>query len=189
MNHHTRQLTMDAQEVINYLDELICSSTGNHIDSLQLAILKGVLNGKKYSDIAQDYNCTSGHVKDEAYKLWQLLSDTLDENISKSNFRATIERITATNSNLFGNPIQIGKINLCSNSSDDEEDNDDTITDDQVLMNAITKKTKRKIIPRLVKLGLKVEEIADALELSIQEVKKIRELNLTDNKVNLPQES
>ena len=164
---------MNSQDLVSYLDELIFSSTGKHIDSLQVAILKGVLNGQKYADIAEDYNCSSGHVKDEAYKLWQLLSDTLGEEINKSNFCATIERITATNNNLFGNPVQIGEINLCSNSATDIEDNDDIINDDKIIVEAIEKKTKRNMIPKLVKLGLNTEQIAEALELNIQEVKKI----------------
>lgn len=163
---------MNTQEVVSYLDDLIFSSTGKHIDSLQLAILKGVFKGQKYGDIAQEYNCTAGHAKDEAYKLWQLLSETLGEDINKSNFCARIERITATNSNVFGNPIQIGKINLCSNANSEEE-NDDILSDDQILAESITKKTKREIIPRLVKLGLTVEQVSEALDLPIQEVNKI----------------
>ncbi len=34
----------------------------------QVEILKGVLNGQKYPEIAKQYKCTKGHVKDEAYK-------------------------------------------------------------------------------------------------------------------------
>ncbi len=164
---------MNSQDLVSYLDELIFSSTGKHIDSLQVAILKGVLNGQKYANIAKDYNCSKGHVKDEAYKLWQLLSETLGEDINKSNFCATIERITATNNNIFGNPIQIGKINLCSNPTTDVEDNDDIINDDKIIEEAIKKKTKRAMIPRLVKLELTAEQIAEVLELQIQEVNKI----------------
>ncbi len=165
---------MNPQDLVSYLDELIFSSTGKHIDSLQVAILKGVLKGQKYANIAEDYNCTQGHVKDEAYKLWQLLSDTLGEDINKSNFRATIERLGIANNNsrLF-NPVQIGEINLCSNSATDIEENEDIINDDKIIVEAIEKKTKRKIIPRLVKLELSAEEIAEILELNLQEVNKI----------------
>ena len=81
---------MDTQELVSYLDELLFSSTGERIDSLQVAILKGVLKGQKYADIAQEFNCSAGHAKDEAYKLWQTLSDALGEEITKSNFRARI---------------------------------------------------------------------------------------------------
>ncbi|MEL4895037.1 hypothetical protein [Crocosphaera sp. Alani8] len=158
---------MNSQDLVSYLDELIFSSTGKHIDSLQVAILKGVLNGQKYANIAKDYNCSKGHVKDEAYKLWQLLSDTLGEDINKSNFRATIERLGIANNNskLF-NPVQIGEINVFPNSATDIEDNDDIINDDKIIVEAIEKKTKRKMIPRLVKLGLNAEQIAEALEVN-----------------------
>jgi predicted transposase/invertase (TIGR01784 family) len=42
-----------------------------------------------------------------------------------------------------------------------------------VLTDAIQKQTKRETIPRLVTLGLTPEQIAEALDLSLQEVKKI----------------
>jgi DNA-binding NarL/FixJ family response regulator len=164
---------MDTQELVSYLDELLFSSTGERIDSLQFAILKGVLKGQKYADIAQEFNCSAGHAKDEAYKLWQILSDALGEEITKSNFRARIAKITATNSNFFGSPVQIGKINLCPNPSSNFEKNDDVIRDDQIIVESVKKKTKREAIPRLVKLGLTAEQIAEALDLPIQEVKKI----------------
>jgi hypothetical protein len=151
---------METKEIVGYLDDLIFSSTGRHIDSLQLAILKGVFNGQKYADIAQEYNCTAGHAKDEAYKLWQLLSETLGEDINKSNFCSTIERLGFANfkSPIVGNRIKVNNINL---------------SDDQILAESITKKTKRETIPRLVKLGLTVEQVSEVLDLPIQEVSKI----------------
>ncbi len=41
------------------------------------------------------------------------------------------------------------------------------------MVEAIEKKTKREIIPKLVKLELSAEEIAGVLELNLQEVNKI----------------
>jgi hypothetical protein len=166
---------MDTQELVSYLDELLFSSTGERIDSLQVAILKGVLKGQKYADIAQEFNCSAGHAKDEAYKLWQTLSDALDEEITKSNFRARIEKIVAKvsrNSQFVGN-LQINKVNLCPNSSPNFEKNDDVIRDDQITVESVQKKIKRETIPRLVKLGLTTEQIADALDLPLPEVRKI----------------
>jgi DNA-directed RNA polymerase specialized sigma24 family protein len=164
---------MNAQDLVSYLDELLFSKTGKHINTLQMAILRGVLNGQKYADIAQEYGCSKGHAKDEAYKLWKLLSDTLGEDINKSNLRATIDRLGIANNNsqLF-NPVQISEINFFPNSSEMEE-NDDVIRNDQIMMDAIQRKTKRETVPRLVKIGLKAEQIAEALQLPIQEVKKI----------------
>jgi DNA-binding NarL/FixJ family response regulator len=164
---------MDTQELVSYLDDLLFSSTGERIDSLQVAILKGVLKGQKYADIAQEFNCSAGHAKDKAYKLWQTLSDVLGEEITKSNFRARIEKITATNSKVFRNTIQIGKFNLCSNSSPDIEEIDDVIMEDQSILESGQKIIKRETIPRLVKLGLTAEQIAEALDLPLTEVQKI----------------
>lgn len=164
---------MNSQDLVSYLDELIFSSTGKHIDTLQVAILKGVLSGQKYANIAKDYNCSKGHVKDEAYKLWQLLSDTLGEDINKSNFRATIERMTAKKFRGIGNIAQVNKLNFCSNSATDIEENDDIINDDKIIVEEIEKKTKREMIPSLVKFGLNAEQIAEASKLNIQEVNKI----------------
>ena len=166
---------MDTQELVSYLDELLFSSTGERIDSLQVAILKGVLKGQKYADIAQEFNCSAGHAKDEAYKLWQTLSDTLGEEITKSNFRARIEKIVAKvskNSQFVGN-IQVKKLNFCPNSSSNFEENDDVIREDQIIVESVQKKIKRETIPRLVKLGLTAEQIAEALDLPLPEVEKI----------------
>lgn len=167
---------MDTQELVSYLDELLYSSTGKRIDSLQVAILKGVLKGQKYADIAQEFNCSAGHAKDEAYKLWQLLSDVLGEEITKSNFCATVQRLGFANfqSPILGNKVKVKNINLCPNPSNSKiEENDDVIRDDQIIFESAQNKIKREAIPRLVKLGLTSEQIAEALDLPLQEVKKI----------------
>jgi hypothetical protein len=46
------------------MDEMVFKQTGKHLDSLQVAILKGVLNGQRYAEIAKEFNCTPGHTKD-----------------------------------------------------------------------------------------------------------------------------
>lgn len=165
---------MSNQELVNYLDELLYKSTGKHIDNLQVAILEGALNDQKYKDIAKEYKCSANHVKDEAYKLWQILSQTLNQDVNKSNFKATINRIISKNNHgLLVNQSQIDKLNFCQNSHHKIEENEDIISDEQILIDSAQKKIKREAIPRLMRLGLNAEQIAEALDLSIQEVKKI----------------
>lgn len=173
---------MDVQEVLKYVDELVFAQTGRHLDSLQAAILKGVFNGQKYTDIAKEYNCTAGHTKDEAYKLWQLLSEALGEDLNKSNFRAAIERINATNSNIFGNPVQVGSINFCPPSqaaeSEDVESFDRETATTFSTSNAepgaaAQRAVKLETVPRLMKLGLTVEQIAQALDLTVEEIQQV----------------
>jgi hypothetical protein len=169
---------MDVQEMLKYMDELVFAQTGRHLDSLQTAILKGVLNGQKYADVAKDYNCTAGHVKDEAYELWRILSEALGEDLNKSNVRATIERLGVANyhSPIVGN--RVGSINLCSNSPQATETSEienvemvgsETITP----IEAARRIVKLETVPQLIKLGLTAEQIAQALELPLTDVQQV----------------
>ncbi len=168
---------MQMQEILKYVDEIVYAQTGKHLDTLQMAILKGVLDGRKYSQIAEDYHCSTGHAKDEAYELWHILSKTLGEDLDKSNFRATIERsgVANTYSHLV-NPIQVGSINFCPNPEDDlssVDDNFEQVDKKSTSDFEIAQRTiKLETIPRLIKLGLTSEQIAQALDLAVDEVQQ-----------------
>lgn len=60
---------------------------------MQKVIVVQVWLGRKYLDIARAYGCTEGHAKDAGSHLWKLLSQVLRERITKSNCRATLERV------------------------------------------------------------------------------------------------
>ena len=172
---------MDWQGVVKSIDELVFQQTGKHLDTLQRAILKGVLNGRKYADIAEKYNCTTGHAKDKGYELWQVLSDILGEELNKSNFCATVERLGIANyqSPLIGNHVRVNSINLCNNSEPTELDKRDAANTRSHPQNAPTPnateedafhKTKLNTVSKLTKLGLTAEQIAEALDLPLDEV-------------------
>ncbi|AFZ18285.1 NB-ARC domain-containing protein [Allocoleopsis franciscana] len=109
---------MDTQEVLKFADELVFTKTGKHLDNLQEAILRGTVQGKKYSKIAEENNCTEGHVKDVASEFWKLLSEELGEEVRKSNFRATIERwqISIISSHFGKDFVQINNVNVCADT-------------------------------------------------------------------------
>lgn len=168
---------MNQEELISYLDDLLLEHTGKHLDNLQLSILQGVLDNNKYSEIARQYSCTNGHVRDKAYELWQTLSQILNEKINKTNFKATVERLGFANNQhqIIINPIQVEKINLCQYSEERES---------QIKKDFNKNKSKNKAQPntnlsieiktikKLYKLGLTIEQIADALELSLDEIEE-----------------
>ena len=83
---------MENQQIFDYLDELLLHQTGRRLNTLQAKILKSAFTGQRYIDIAREYNCTLGHAKDEASKLWRLISKTLGEDIRKRNLVVTVER-------------------------------------------------------------------------------------------------
>jgi NB-ARC domain len=45
-----------------------------------------------YKHVAKDFDCSESRVRNAASELWQLLSEELGEDISKSNFRSAMER-------------------------------------------------------------------------------------------------
>jgi hypothetical protein len=53
---------MDVYEVLEWVDELVLTKTGSHLNSLQQAVLSGVWNSQKYREIADDYHCTEANV-------------------------------------------------------------------------------------------------------------------------------
>ena len=83
---------MSVEKAIVLVDRLIYTQTGKHLSDLQSTILRQVWQGKKYSEIADEYGCTEGHAKDIGSLLWKLLSAALVEKVTKSNFRTVMQR-------------------------------------------------------------------------------------------------
>ena len=84
---------MNVNEVVKFIDKIVFDKTGNHLDDVQTAVIGGTWERKTYDDIAQECNVTKNHVGDVGAGLWQLLSQILEEDIKKTNFRSTVERL------------------------------------------------------------------------------------------------
>jgi uncharacterized FAD-dependent dehydrogenase len=84
---------MDVTEVLQFVDDLVFGRTGKHLDDLQKAVVEGTWQRRTYDDIASKCHVTKNHVGDVGYQLWQLLSEQLEEDINKLNFRSTVERL------------------------------------------------------------------------------------------------
>ncbi|MFB2921612.1 NB-ARC domain-containing protein [Aerosakkonema funiforme] len=83
---------MDVEEILEFADHLVFAMTGKHLDSLQKAILRGAWDNQKYREIAESHHRSEKYVKEVGFKLWRLLSNILGEELSKTNFRAALER-------------------------------------------------------------------------------------------------
>ena len=157
---------MDTQEVFSLIDNLVFDHTGKHLDTLQLGILKNVFDGQKYAKIAEKYNCSEGHARDKAYELWRILSEVLGEELNKSTVRSAIERLIVSNSinNLGNKSVKIDQVTFCHNPSNNREIENYHIykTENNVI------KAKLETVPKLIGLGLTIEQIAQALDLDIQ---------------------
>jgi hypothetical protein len=103
---------MNVTEMLQIADRLVFSQTGKHLDDIQEAVIKGVWQGHTYEKIADECDRSESRIRDAAYKLWRTLSEELNEEIHKSNFRSTLERLQLTSSPII---IQNDRnFNFCS---------------------------------------------------------------------------
>ncbi|MDJ1175154.1 AAA family ATPase [Roseofilum capinflatum] len=126
---------MVVTEVLQFADRLVFAETGKHLDDIQKAVVKGVWEGESYEEIAQECHRSESRVRDVGYKLWRILSERLEEDVNKSNFRATIERwnIPINSSQVVGVGIH-SHFNLCPEKS---EKHQATTTNSQASLNSL----------------------------------------------------
>ncbi len=106
---------MNAEDVVQWANNSIFDKTGEHLTPLHEAILTGVWQRQKYPQIAKEFNCSESHVKKEAAKLWEKLSEELGEDLNKLNFRSKVEKKYRVSniSHLHDSLLQIDNV-ICS---------------------------------------------------------------------------
>jgi len=104
---------MNVTEILQFADQLIINKTGKRLDDLQKTVITGVYEGKTYETIAEECNRSESRVRSVGRKLWQILSESLGEDVNKHNFCWTIERVI--NSQLVN--IVNGNIHYCPNNT------------------------------------------------------------------------
>lgn len=167
---------MDIPDILQFVDEIISSKTGKHLNDLQRGIIEGTLKRQRYTDIAETYGCTAGHAKDEGYKLLQLLSNFFGETVDKNNLKSVLDRQINLNINLgnnnttFQNSKEINYINICPDNPILSSNKSQPST-----VNTKTRKNKVNMesINKLRLFGLNNEQIAEALNLSLEVVNQV----------------
>lgn len=105
---------MNLEEVLKVADKIIFTKTGQHLDDLQEAVLRGTLQREKYKEIAKDFDCSESRVREVGSDLWKILSEELGEDISKSNFRSAMERWQNSNVLNFAQDVVVSdSFNIC----------------------------------------------------------------------------
>ncbi|MTJ31714.1 NB-ARC domain-containing protein, partial [Aphanizomenon sp. UHCC 0183] len=113
---------MDVAEILQFADQLILNKTGKRLDDLQKTVITGVYEGKTYETIADECHRSESRVRSVGRKLWQILSESLGEDVNKHNFCWTIERV-ANNQFILGN----NNINYCHNNKESSENTEQGI--------------------------------------------------------------
>ncbi|MFQ4139011.1 AAA-like domain-containing protein [Nodosilinea sp. PGN35] len=80
---------MRADEALAVLDQLL---PGRTFSSLQETVFSQVWEGKTYAEIAESCGYDHSYIRDVGFRLWQALSESLNQKVSKSNIRAVLER-------------------------------------------------------------------------------------------------
>ncbi|MEG4516816.1 MULTISPECIES: hypothetical protein [unclassified Microcoleus] len=164
---------MNVKEALAFADEVVFAKTGKHLDDMQVGVIEGVLKRQKYGDIARSLNGTEGYAKDVGYELWQLFSDAFGEEVNKLNLRSALIRKSRI-SNVTGGVITghhfahnhvIGSLNICTSQEESPE----------FLRGKL--QAKMEAIQRLQAIGLSDEQIAQCLDLTLEE---IRQVDLTE---------
>lgn len=118
---------MNLEEVLKLADKIVFAKTGRHLDDLQEAVLRGTLQREKYKEIAKDFDCSESNVRQIGSELWQILSEELGEEVSKSNFRSAMERLQHSHILNFAQDVVVSdSFNICgetSHSSNEEISN------------------------------------------------------------------
>lgn len=167
---------MDTREVLQFVDELLYAKTGKRLNDLQRGIIEGTLKRQKYSDIAKNYNCTTGHTKEVGYELWRMLSEVFGERVDKKHLQSILERqvnqnIILVDKNVNSNIIGSGYINICPDKTTPNPDKSQPATPE--LQQRSKHQTKMEKIDKLRQYGLSYEEIAEILELPLEVVKQL----------------
>lgn len=108
---------LNLKEMLNLADRIVFARTGQHLDDLQEAVLRGTLDRETYQQIAKKLDCSESSTRNKGSELWQILSEELGEEVSKSNLRAAMERFQVSLfSNVVQDHVQVGNISFCSDS-------------------------------------------------------------------------
>jgi hypothetical protein len=155
---------MEISQLLQFVDESVYNNTGKHLNDLQIKILKGILNHQKYVEVAETNGYSPKHVKKVSHELLHILSDVFGEPVRKSNLESVLERqinfnITLAHKNTYNNKnaaVNVGYINSCPGAY--------PVASDQA---------PSQTIDRLRQFGLTDEQIAQALMLSLEDVKQM----------------
>ena len=168
---------MDSPQILQFVDEAVYTNTGKRLNNLQRRIIAGILNRQRYADVAETYGYSSQHVKKASYELLQMLSEVFGEQVKKSNLESVLERhinlnITFGNeNNINKNLIGIGCINNCPEPSTPSLDK--TQPENPDLQQKSKNQTQIETIDKLRQFGLSDEQIAEALDIPLEQVKQV----------------
>jgi AAA-like domain len=91
MIESVKEQTINFEIALKLADAAVFAKTKRHLRNIEVAVLRGALLGQKYDQIAAEYDYAPEYIKhDVGPKLWQILSSSLGEKVSKTNLMAVL---------------------------------------------------------------------------------------------------
>ncbi|NJM19223.1 MAG: serine/threonine protein kinase [Richelia sp. RM1_1_1] len=85
---------MNFEESLSILDTAIFDKINRHLKDIEVIILEGSWHSLSYEEIANKEGYAANYLRqDVGFKLWKLLSEVLEEEVNKTNFRAAVGRL------------------------------------------------------------------------------------------------
>ena len=76
---------------LKVVDAAVLASNSRHLRNIEVVVLRGALQGQRYDQIAEENGYAPEYIKhDVGPKLWQLLSQSFGEKVSKTNLMAIL---------------------------------------------------------------------------------------------------
>ncbi|WP_224410667.1 NB-ARC domain-containing protein [Oscillatoria salina] len=113
---------MNLEQMLKLADEIVFTKTGQHLSTLQDAVVRGTIQRKTFKQIATDFDCSESHVRQIGSQLWEIFSEELGEEVNKSNFLSAIKRSQISNLLNFAQNVS-GSFNICGEGRHPPETN------------------------------------------------------------------
>ncbi|GAB4366453.1 MAG: NB-ARC domain-containing protein [Elainellaceae cyanobacterium] len=85
--------SMNVEQALNLVNAAMLTQIGRGLNDVETAILQGAWQSQTYEQIADISGYSVSYLtRDVGPKFWKLLSQSLQENVSKTSFRAALER-------------------------------------------------------------------------------------------------
>jgi hypothetical protein len=85
---------MDIEQALAIVNQATYAQVGRYLSDIEQLIFTGAWQGQTYEQIAEAHGYSVKYLKDDSgRKFWKLLSLVFDESVSKTNFRAAVERL------------------------------------------------------------------------------------------------
>lgn len=91
MIENVQEQAITFETALKVADESVFAKHKRHLKNIEVAVLRGALQGQKYDQIAAECDYAPEYIKhDVGPKLWQILSSSLGEKVSKTNLMAVL---------------------------------------------------------------------------------------------------